>query len=109
METSVQRLPSKAQFAAQVSSRFDVDLDNGAPVALELVDLEEGLSSAEQEQFALVFRAPRDMPARQGTYHLEHAVLGAVDLFLVPVGREGDDVILEATFNRCADSVREQG
>jgi hypothetical protein len=107
MDTRLVGYPSRAQFASHVNSRFDVEPGNGAPLSLELVEVEEGRSSPDHEQFALVFRAPRDMPAQQGTYRVKHPVLGALDLFLVPVGREGDDLLLEAVFNRLIASVRD--
>jgi hypothetical protein len=102
-------LPGKAAFAAQVHSTFDVDVGDGdgTRFSLELVALDDGRSTAQHEQFSLVFHAPAQMPAHQGTYHLENHELGAMDLFLVPVAHDADTLVLEAVFNRLLDSEKE--
>ena len=35
----------------------------------------------------------------QAIYRLEHAALGAMDVFLVPIGRVADGIRYEAIFN----------
>jgi hypothetical protein len=49
--------------------------------------------------FALIFLAadPRVLPQR--LYRLEHERLGAVTIFLVPVGKDDEGVSYQATFN----------
>ncbi|HEV7678738.1 MAG TPA: hypothetical protein VGQ42_09245 [Candidatus Dormibacteraeota bacterium] len=106
-ETMATVLPSRQELAEQLHSSFDVELGDGSRVSLRLVELEDRRSTAEQEQFALVFGAPASMPPQQGVYRLEHQVLGAIDIFLVPIGRDGDALLLEAVFNRFSDVVKE--
>jgi hypothetical protein len=38
-------------------------------------------------------------PLPQATYRLEHATLGAMDVFLVPIGQDREGVRYEAIFN----------
>ncbi len=52
-----------------------------------------------REPFSLVFLGPRDPVLPQRIYRLEHADLGALELFLVPVGRDGSGTRYEAAFN----------
>lgn len=48
--------------------------------------------------FALYFHGPLSPWARQATYRLEHAALGANDLFLVPLGPDERGMRYEAIF-----------
>lgn len=65
-------------------------------VALTLDAVERAGGS--DDCFALVFRTPATLP--QATYPVEHAVLGRIALFLVPVGRDAAGALYEAVFNR---------
>lgn len=49
--------------------------------------------------FSLVFRArtPKHLP--QGMFALSHERFGRLDVFLVPVGRDAEGLLLEAVFN----------
>lgn len=47
--------------------------------------------------FTLEFLADRELP--QGTYHMNHDVLGDIEMFLVPHGPGGEGFRLAATFN----------
>ena len=49
--------------------------------------------------FALTFVVPRDAPAGQGTYCLTHPTLGAIELFMVPIGADANGTRYEAIFN----------
>jgi hypothetical protein len=48
--------------------------------------------------FALIFRGPREIILPQRIYRLEHATLGAFELFIVPVGADAQGVDYEAIF-----------
>lgn len=47
--------------------------------------------------FSLLFRNVASLP--QQIHRLVHPSLGEVDIFLVPVGRQGDATIYQAVFN----------
>ena len=48
--------------------------------------------------FSLIFRAQTADHLPQGTFALVHDRFGTLDVFLVPVGREPDGLLLEAVF-----------
>jgi hypothetical protein len=48
--------------------------------------------------FRLEFRGPVEPALPQQTHRLEHATLGALDIFLVPVGRDATGMTYEAIF-----------
>ncbi|MEL7059701.1 MAG: hypothetical protein AAGN46_06705 [Acidobacteriota bacterium] len=64
----------------------DLDLDL---VAVETVDLPS--PRPDGPPFTLLFRGPMGAAIEQQIYTLEHATLGAFDLFLVCVGPDPDD------------------
>jgi len=100
-------LPARSEFEAQVNSDFVVVAGQDKRLQMRLVGVEDGYSTPENEQFALHFHVPAEMPPHQGTYHVEHAALGPMDVFLVPVAQEGDTLVLEAVFNRFVDAEKE--
>lgn len=52
-----------------------------------------------REPFSLVFKGPAAPVLPQRIYRLEHARLGALELFLVPIGRDpGGSLLYEAIF-----------
>ena len=48
--------------------------------------------------FSLVFRGPRDVSLEQRIHRLEHAELGVLELFLVPIGPDALGLRYEAVF-----------
>jgi uncharacterized protein DUF6916 len=48
--------------------------------------------------FSLIFRGPRAPVLSQRTYALEHPHMGAMDLFIVPIGPDRDGMRYEAIF-----------
>jgi hypothetical protein len=97
-----EKLSSEA-LANSINTTFRMSSDSLAPVDIELVEFKPGKSIPTQEQFALLFRAPREAPAEQGTFKMQHHALGEFDLFLVPVRRDADNLYYEAVFNRLLD------
>ncbi|GMA15235.1 hypothetical protein E5F05_01290 (plasmid) [Deinococcus metallilatus] len=49
--------------------------------------------------FSLLFHGPAQPWAAQGTYHMEQAELGALDVFLVPLGPDARGMRYQAIFN----------
>ncbi len=58
--------------------------------------------TAEFTSFSLLFTAPTGFAADSKIYHLTHAKMGAMDLFLSPVGRSNEQLHLEAVCSQCA-------
>lgn len=93
-------LPTKNQFLENLDSDFRATLDDGRSIDFHLFKLETTISNKVQDAFSILFRAPSDAPPEQGTFHLEHGVLGSFDLFLVPIKQKEDGLYFEAVFNR---------
>lgn len=49
--------------------------------------------------FSLIFNARTPVVLPQRLYRLEHAIMGALTIFLVPVGRSAEGVNYQALFN----------
>jgi hypothetical protein len=49
--------------------------------------------------FALILRAPNTCRAAQGIFRMDHPTHGALDLFVVPVGPDGQGMCYEVIFN----------
>jgi hypothetical protein len=74
------------------TSAFDLEL-------IEVRNLAGPLSPSGREPFALLFRGPAEPILPQRIYPLEHAGLGKLDVFLVPVGPDDQGMRYEAVFN----------
>jgi len=51
------------------------------------------------EPFSAFFRGPREVILPQAIYSLEHERLGALEIFLVPIGPDSQGMGYEAVFN----------
>ena len=64
--------------------------------------LETALAAGEwpggRQPFRLRFRGPRDPLLAQSIYRLMHAGLGALEIFIVPIGRDAESTTYEAIF-----------
>jgi uncharacterized protein DUF6916 len=93
------------QFVDRVSETFEVRGDSVAAVTLTLAETSvsdapggTGPDGTERRQFSLLFRGPADPILPQRTHRLEHADLGALDIFLVPLGPDSEGMRYEAVF-----------
>jgi hypothetical protein len=91
-------------FRECLDSLFEMATPAGTAVPLVLVEVQEGSNTRQIENFSLFFRGPVAPFFPQAIYRLNHATLGTVDLFLVPVGPDGKGMQYEAVFNRFRDS-----
>jgi hypothetical protein len=80
-------------FAPLRRQPFQLTGGHAPPLELELAEV-----TGAGRPFSLVFRGPGEPLRAQRIYHLEHPALGALDLFLVPIGREPDGLRYEAVF-----------
>lgn len=90
-------------FLGHVGTRFLMHYGDSKTAELKLINVSDVGSSPRQIQFSLVFQGPADAPIAQGIYRIEHDALGALDLFLVPIGKDHTGVRYEAIFNRVLD------
>ena len=85
-------------FEAHLNSPFDMTAGN-ATTALELIAVERLPQHARTRQpFSLLFRGAGTTVWPQGIYHLSHADLDQLDIFLVPVGRDESGVQVRGHF-----------
>ena len=95
----LEKLNSKL-FSECLHSSFHVQ-DRGQTVfTAELIEVADKNASPRMEQFSLVFRGPMTPALPQGIHELEHATLGKLQLFLVPLGPDDSGMRYEAVFNR---------
>jgi hypothetical protein len=87
-------------FAAQLNTKFRVQVDEANAIDLVLAEVSELNLSAKQEQFSIVFRGPVDVFLGQGGRQFGHDEMGDFDLFLVPIGQDDNGYNYEAVFNR---------
>ena len=83
-----------------LNSKFTVCLEKDQSFELELIELSEHKLSSMQERFAFVLLGPTDKFLGQGMRHFQHALLGELDLFLVPIGQDEKGLRYEVVFNR---------
>ncbi len=89
-------------FAAHSGSRYLLRLAGAAePIPLELVEVTGGGPGPRRggRPFSLVFRGPRSPSLPQAQYQLEHAAMGELDIFLVPIALDAQGLCYEAVFN----------
>ena len=94
-----------SDFSAYLHQDFLVQAE-GLSLTIELVEatLLNFASSAthapmRRSPFSLVFKGPLHLRLSQKIYSLQHDVLGALDIFLVPVARRDDGMCYEAIFS----------
>ena len=85
-------------FRPHLGSQFDVQTAGGV-VAMKLSRVDPaGESGRKGGAFSLIFAAPRGPWLPQAVYPMRHAALGAMEIFLVPIGPVGDANGYQAIF-----------
>jgi hypothetical protein len=85
-----------------VGQTFKVTLANGrsADGSLRAVDVRAHAQGRARAPFSFTLRVPGTRAdAQQGTLRIEHAAIGALELFAVPVGQDGDAILWQAVFS----------
>jgi hypothetical protein len=95
-----------ADFTPAIGQKFAIPAEDGGRVELDLVDArlhdpEADLvdASGARSPFTLEFRGPADLPLPQHIYRLEHPDFEPLEIFIVPVGRDGNGTTYEAIFS----------
>jgi hypothetical protein len=93
---------TRETFAPLLHTKFRLHFDETQSLEIELVEVSG--SDAPQvkgmERFALIFHIPVKQPIPQRTYLIEHADIGTLDIFIVPVAAAENGFHYEAVFNR---------
>jgi hypothetical protein len=94
---------SEEAFAENLNTKFRVLLDAPREVELELVEVKSYNSGPNEQggmvRFSLFLYGPGDFYLPQRTYALEHASMGQLELFIVPIGRDERGFRYEVVFN----------
>ena len=95
---------TKESFENCKSNRFILEVGDGTKIPLvikKVKHLRESPAEGLRNQFAVVFKGGKDVLPQQ-VYSLQNEELGALDVFLVPMGREDDkengDVLYNCMF-----------
>jgi len=92
-----------ADFQPYLNQVFSIRLSDGGTYPLELVELQELGGSPEsgfRQPFSLMFRNPdKKAYLPQQIYRLEHEQMGALDLFIVPLGPDASGMRYEVIFS----------
>jgi len=95
-------LLSSKDFQPYVGSDFHIRFTPGVTVAAQLESVLEltGYSNLERKPFSIVFQtAEKESYYLQAIYTIEHPALGALSIFLVPLGIKGKGMQYEAVFS----------
>ncbi|HZB44399.1 MAG TPA: hypothetical protein VE360_04120 [Pyrinomonadaceae bacterium] len=94
---------TEEEFRQHLNTEFNVRLNEEQTLALKLEEVQTfpalTHSRGDMERFSLYFRGPADVPLPQRIYRVEHAAMGEMDIFLVPVARDADGFRYEAVFS----------
>ncbi len=92
-------------FAGREGERFELRRTETDVLSVTLAQVRRsaepggtGPEGQERTQFSLEFRGPLEPALPQATYTLEHAEIGPLMLFLVPVAQDSDSTTYEAAF-----------
>lgn len=91
-----------ADFSPLLHDNFRLVTADASPLDLELVEVHESARqrpAQKRSSFSLLFKGSRDSLLPQQMHRMEHATLGAMDLFLVPVQEDQNGYYYEAVFN----------
>jgi hypothetical protein len=88
-----------ADFTAWRDGRFRIEAEPARRFEVELIEVSEGAGGGlSRSPFSLVFRGGPSPPLPQRIYRVEHEALGALDIFLVPIGPDEVGQRYEAVF-----------
>lgn len=96
---------TREDFAQCLGQSFQIECDERAVDAELSTVTGLGFKSADdkehgkRESFTLMFHTPKNWRLPQRIYRLSHPRLGAVEMFLVPIGPDQKGMRLEAVFN----------
>lgn len=85
-------------FSGHLGDVFQVYPDDSSTLDLELISATR-LGDDSDRPFSIVFRGPSDTVLPQHIYRMEHTDIGSFEIFLVPIGPDGEGLLYEAIFN----------
>lgn len=92
--------PTREDFAGIAGESLQWTLhDQRLPVVVETVDDRPNPGPEGRQAFSVSFRVATAHTHAQGMARLDHPQRGPLEVFVVPVGQEGDAILYEAVFN----------
>lgn len=90
-----------ASFEALMGTSFRIHFGDAGPLEVVLYEVarHEQHPGPRPQPFSAYFRGPYPPVLPQMIYKVEHDRLGALELFLVPIGPDGQGMRYEAVFN----------
>ena len=89
-------------FAGRVGETFKITASDGDTIELTLAEAnlapESYAAPGHRAPFSLIFHGPLTPFAPQATWPIEHPDLEGLELFLVPIGPEGEAMGYQAVF-----------
>lgn len=89
-------------FMPHVGTSFWVELPNGSRVELRLSRamkvMESELARLNRHPFSLFFDGPKSILLQQQIYHVSHAAMAEMDIFIVPIGQSAETYQYEVVF-----------
>lgn len=101
MPDMAERVLTIEVFSDKVGQIWTLDEAGAPPIEVTLIQAEplKNYAKLKREPFSLLFTTTGNFVLPQRIYAFKHATLGAMSLFLVPVGREGDVTTYQSVFN----------
>ncbi len=92
-----------SDFLGCMHEKFTIHWEGIEPIELELVevtDLGQSYTPERRQAFSLLFLGPVSRKyLLQSVYRLEHVRMGNLDIFIVPLGLQGERMQYQAIFN----------
>ena len=89
----------RATFAQCLDSVFELHHTILGPVNLTLSNLLDRTATERNEQFTLIFHAPKNTELSGGTFVMAHAATGYFPLYLESAGQDDKGAMFRADFN----------
>jgi hypothetical protein len=89
-------------FSQHLGSRFRIHVDEAQSMEVELCEVvlhEKHAGGPRPQPFSVLFRGDRKSYLPQSIYRVEHERMGAMEIFLVPIGPDEKGMRYEAVFN----------
>jgi hypothetical protein len=98
-EAVIEKLTYKA-FYENLNTTFSIVLPSDVRIEMKLSEISGYTVSPVQERFSITLSGPPNPFLPQALYKFEHPKMGEFEMFIVPIGQDGQGFIYEAVFNR---------
>lgn len=93
---------SVQDFAAAANQEFEISMGEAA-MTVTLIEVKplppQGYPGMMREPFSLLFKSQSPVILPQKQYRLKNAQMGNLDIFLVPIARDGPAIVYQALYS----------